>query len=273
MHVMTDASDEGMARAVEENLMAFTDLWGGSPGAETITVGDTKAYFTGVPFPLFNGTTRARFGEEQPDADIEALIAEARRRELPMLWWIGPSSTPRDIVERLKKHGFHVEDPTPGMAVNLETLRSEELPDGVSIEPVRSLGSLTESAQMVLKGFGMADWLLEPTIRLMGFAGLSDEASWQNFLVRLDGKPVASASVAYLAGVAGIYNVAALAEVRGRGIGRAATLAPLLEARERGYRLGVLQSSTMGYSVYLRLGFQHVCDFYLCAWSGQPHTP
>jgi GNAT superfamily N-acetyltransferase len=255
---------------VEANLEAFSDLWGSSPGAETFTVGGTKAYFTGVPFPLFNGSTRVRFGEEEPEEGIEALIVEARRREMPMLLWIGPSSTPGDIVERLKRRDFHVDDATPGMGIDLEKLRVEELPAGVSIERIRSQESLAECARMVLNGFGMADWLLEPTIRLMGFSGLGDEAPWQNFLVRLDGKPVASASVAYLAGVAGIYNVATLAEVRGRGIGRAATLAPLVEARERGYRLGVLQSSAMGYSVYLRLGFQHVCDFYLCAWTGQP---
>ena len=31
---------------------------------------------------------------------------------------------------------------------------------------------------------------------------------------------------------------------------------PLIDARERGYRVGVLESSELGYNVYKRLGFK-----------------
>jgi ribosomal protein S18 acetylase RimI-like enzyme len=60
--------------------------------------------------------------------------------------------------------------------------------------------------------------------------------------------------------VAGIYDVATLPEARGRGIGSTLTLVPLLDARRVGYRTGVLQSSEMGYEVYQKMGFQHLCQ-------------
>jgi ribosomal protein S18 acetylase RimI-like enzyme len=58
------------------------------------------------------------------------------------------------------------------------------------------------------------------------------------------------------AGVASVYAVATLPAARGQGIGGAITLMPLLEAREMGYRYGVLFSSEMGVSVYERIGFR-----------------
>ena len=57
-------------------------------------------------------------------------------------------------------------------------------------------------------------------------------------------------------GVAGIYMVGTVPEARRQGIGTALSLAPLLEAREMGYRIGTLQSSEMGYAVYRRMGFK-----------------
>jgi predicted acetyltransferase len=62
------------------------------------------------------------------------------------------------------------------------------------------------------------------------------------------------------AGVAGVQFVATLPEARGQGLGAAMTLAPLRAARDLGYQAGILQSSEVGYKVYLRLGFVKVCE-------------
>jgi ribosomal protein S18 acetylase RimI-like enzyme len=64
--------------------------------------------------------------------------------------------------------------------------------------------------------------------------------------------------------VAGIYSVGTLPEFRGRGFGVAVTRAAIEEARRRGYRLCVLQSSPKGYPLYRRLGFRdcgQVCRY------------
>lgn len=64
-------------------------------------------------------------------------------------------------------------------------------------------------------------------------------------------------------GVAGIYAVATIPEVRRKGIGEIMTVMPLNEARQNGYRVGILQSSSLGYSLYKKIGFKEVCKFYL----------
>ena len=95
------------------------------------------------------------------------------------------------------------------------------------------------------QGFGEgpveAEWVAEIYRRV----GLGDDGPWRHYLGRLGGEPVATST---------LFPGAAL------------TPAPLHEAREMGYRLGVLGSSEMGYPVYRRLGFREHCRIGLYEW-------
>ena len=50
---------------------------------------------------------------------------------------------------------------------------------------------------------------------------------------------------------------------RGKGIGRAMTALPLIEARRQGYRIATLQASSMGRPIYEKMGFAAVRTYQL----------
>jgi GNAT superfamily N-acetyltransferase len=58
-----------------------------------------------------------------------------------------------------------------------------------------------------------------------------------------------------------------LPHARRKGIGATITLKPLHQAREMGYRVGVLQATEMGIGVYRRLGFEKYCQIGHYVWA------
>ena len=146
------------------------------------------------------------------------------------------------------------------MAVDLFDLNEEQpVPAGLTIERVEDTKSLTKWDYASIHGFGMPEIGINTWFDL--FAGLGFELPVRNYVGILNGEPVAASQLFLDAGVAGIYMVATIPEARGKGIGTAMTVRPLLEARAMGYRIGVLQSSLMAVDVYRRLGFREYRKF------------
>jgi GNAT superfamily N-acetyltransferase len=138
------------------------------------------------------------------------------------------------------------------------------VPEGFVVERVRDEKGLAAWIEALGSGFGEgpveAEWVGEVYRRL------GDEGPWRPYLGRLGEEPVATATLFFGAGVAGVYFVCTVERARRRGIGAAVTLAALREAWDLGYRVGVLGSSEMGFPVYRRLGFDEYCRIGLYEW-------
>ena len=258
--ILTDLSVPALSHAVQSNLQEFFHSFG--KAASVAFAADEKftRWFTRVPHPWFNGVSAAQLPIPEDETFITESIAYFRSCGVsPFTWWIAPAVPFAPWVEVLHRHAFHIDRDTPGMALDLERLPPDRPgPATLRIVPVDNLAQLEMWIEIFLAGYELPLAWAANLYNL--FAGLGLELPMRNYLGYLDDEPVATSNMFLGAGVAGIQCVATLPDARGRGIGAALTCAPLIDARALRYRVGVLQSSEMGYPIYRKLGFQKVCD-------------
>jgi len=267
MATSTEHSAHDLARAVEANGAAFLLALGCAGGGEERAEPQIEWTIGGSPIDYHNAVVRADLAPVQADQVIAESIERLRAYDVPGTWHVGPSTRPADIGARLIAHGFTYAGDDIGMAIDVITLPAKlETPPGLAIDRVRDEQELAIWTRTLAAGFGEgereATWVGEMYRRI----GLGDQLPWRHYLGRLDGVPVATASLFLSAGVAGIYFVFTVADARRQGVGAAITHAALCDARALGYRLGVLGASTLGYSVYQRLGFQECCRIGIYEW-------
>ena len=141
------------------------------------------------------------------------------------------------------------------MAADLKALNEKfTISANLIIEPVRDKKILKHWVNSALIGFWLPSNSDNTCFNL--FVDLGFDMPLRNYLGVIDGKPVATSQLFLAAGVAGIFWVTTIPSARRQGNGMAMTLAPLREARDMGFRIGVLHPSDIGRGVYRRLGFE-----------------
>src|SRR5262249_17283395 len=152
-------------------------------------------------------------------------------RHLPMLWHTGPSTRPTDLGAILLAHGLtHVED-EPGMAADLLALDEEvaPLPAALAFTPVQDTAALRAWIDVWLHPVPSIE-LRERFLAAIAGLGFAQERPLRHYLGVLDGRPVATATLFFGAGVVSVQHVVTHSAFRRRGIGAAMTLRALRAA-------------------------------------------
>ena len=169
-----------------------------------------------------------------------------------------PQGVSAAVARSLLASGYADAGTMPAMAVDIDRLPATALPPGYEWARIGEGDEGRAWADALAVGYGLPYGLAAMMSPECLGAVRAPDAPLQFFAVRRNGKTVAT-SMLYLAdGLAGIYCVATREEERGKGFGAHVTAEPLRVARKLGYRVGVLQSSPAGHSVYLGLGFADV---------------
>ena len=262
--ILSDFSASALTTAIKTNLFDWYRYWGRSPNIDCKTGRHLTWSLTGIPFAFLNAVFDTQLPSEGGDKIIADTLAYFRSRSVTHLsWYVEPGTEMLELGRLLSSHSLTYDEGMPGMAVDL-ALSEQPTPPGSKIVPVKNREMLQVWGHTLWLGYQMS--IPGEDICFELFASLGFELPLQSYIAYLDGQPVATSQLFLSAGVAGIYCVAVLPEARRQGIGAAITLAPLLDARTLGYRIGILQSSPMGYPVYRRLGFQEYCKLNRYVW-------
>jgi len=266
--ILGDFSETKLVKTVlRANWENYHYCLGRSPTVE-LSVGKYLTWLvTGMPDHFMNLVVCTELPSEGTDELIANALAHFRSLHITKLSWIAEEGVPAvEIRRHLEAHGLiFSESFAAEMAADLMTLREDiPVPDSLRIVPVEDERTLRKWIHIASIGFRVP--LEVENIWYEFFAAAACTLPFRTYLALLNEEPVGTSQLFTSAGVAGIYNVTCVPEARGQGIGAAITLAPLLEARKMGYRVGILQASSMGYKVYQRLGFQDFGKLSVYLW-------
>lgn len=263
---LRDLSVPVVSAAIEANFLAWWRSYRCTAQAEFYDEPELFYLASGIPIPEYNGVISTRFAPGRTAREIDMRLVDVlafyAARAVGFFWYVAPSSRPLDLARRLQAHGLAPRERLPAMAVDLTTLpEMTTRPDHIGVVPVRNAKTLRQWVEVAGAGFGEPLAVREARFTVHVGLGVDERSPVQRYLALLDGQAVGMSALFLGAGVAGIYDVATVPSARGQGIGTALTLDPLLAARARGYRVGVLEASEMGASIYRRLGFREYFAF------------
>lgn len=267
-NALHDFSDTlAVKESIKKNWENYHYCLGRSPSVE-LSVGK---YLTWLITPIPDHFMNLVVCTGLPDEGIEDLIDDAlshfKNQNIKKLSWLAEDGVPAEELKRqLIVRGLTLRESFAAeMAIDLRILREEfHQPKDLEVVLVDNETLLRQWIHVASIGFGVPSKVENVWFEFFNYAAC--DSPFKTYLAKLNGHLVGTSQLFTSAGVAGIYNVTCIPEARGQGVGAAITLAPLLEARKMGYRVGILQASSMGYSVYHRLGFQDFGKLSVYLW-------
>jgi len=251
--ILNKTDTNSLLFAIETNLNDFYIRSSQHPNFDSNlkkTINWVKAKSADWPSCIF----RANFGKQNIDSKIKKIISLIKKDKAPNGWTVGPLTKPKNLGQYLEKNGFSNVYHQSGMAVNL--IKIKETPiiqNNLEICKVTNPDQLIKWSENVSKVFN-----IKIDIDLLEF--LLETNNIQFYLGIFNNKVVSTLLLFLSAGVAGLHAVATLPDFRSKGFGYMMSRTALIDALNLGYKIGVLQASSLGEIIYRKLKFKKYCD-------------
>jgi hypothetical protein len=216
---------------------------------------------------IIQGATWAAISGVNVAADaVPSLLAEVRERIPPdrlQTWWMGPSTRPADLPERLLALGLGEPEDRAGLLhAMVLTEPPDDIPPGVEVRVIDTYEDFAAAREVQWEAFETPEERRAPNrARLREDFDESMELGIPvAFLATLDGRPAATGHLIPSDRAVFLFAGSTAPWARGRGLYRALVRARWDYAVERGTPALVVEATPdTSYPILQRLGFQEVC--------------
>ena len=265
--LLQEVNPSSVIGAIEANTIESFLTWTKWDKLELYKDGDDLWINSDIPFFIYNLVLQTDSTSAGPASVVDAAIARAASRQVPMAWWLSPSEPVLEMGQHLEDKGFFHAASLTALAAELATLDEQATsPEGLTIRKVSSSADLETWCLIMTEVSEFPDFVQTAWLEMYQGMDITNDQQWHLYLGSVDGTPVSTSALFLGAGVAGIHGVTTIPEYRGRGIGGVMTHKPLLDARSQGYGVGVLYSSEMALGIYQKLGFQEFGEGKIYLW-------
>jgi GNAT superfamily N-acetyltransferase len=221
-----------------------------------------------------NKVVRTTFPAAEVDRSIQEIIGFYADHGLPFSWWVGPSSAPAWLEERLRTHGLSQIDRYEGVALPLEGRPAIAPNPSVTVHPVETEAEVRELVRVNAQVWGYRPEDEDRMVReRLEYLRLPDRRGGY-LLARVEGQAVGTANYRYSSDGRTLYLTGAstLPAFRGRGIFTELVRWRLEEAVRKGCQLATcLARAGTSAPILTKLGFVPVITIPVYAWQ-PPHA-
>jgi ribosomal protein S18 acetylase RimI-like enzyme len=259
-------------QAIEENALTYYKGIARLLGGQYIEDEQIVWFKTGRrSLGRFNGVLRTVVSRaEDLGKVVDPILGVFLSQNLPFFWAdLKVVGTP-GLGDYLKSTGIafaHFQN-MPVMSRPLADLPQVSPPKEVDIVLAKNQNDQLNWLNVFMEGFEEPEPSRNDFQQFLANSLAESQPVFEHFLARWQGEPCAVSTLLRAKHGAGIYHVTTLRSYRGRGLGKALTLAAMQSAKSAGYAEAVLFATPSGYPIYQRLGFETVSTVDFFAWSG-----
>lgn len=177
-----------------------------------------------------------------------------RSKNLPYAFWVGFEDESSWLEEELQKLGLVTDEMEWAMACDLNKYQKQI--DHSDIREICSQAGVQDVIHIMKGIFPKQEHSAIESFYYHSEAYLTSVDSRLKFFVGYESeKPIALSSVYFDEGLASIFDVIVLPQMRGRGVGKLMTQRGMLEVKTRGFDRCILTATNNAKYLYQKLGF------------------
>ena len=247
-NILSQADPERISHATENNLYDLYTEIGKLDKGELFVQEDIQWVIARPYWPNF--IFRPQFKPQSISLRLSQIIRKIRDLDAPPVMQVGNQAKPTDLDDCLKRNGFQMLVERSRMALDLKAKHlSSATPNKLDIFEIKNREDFEIWIDVALRSFNS---YLGKDI----FGSLLNGEKVRFYSGVHNGQVVATSMTFLSSGVAGIYFVSVIPELRNRGMGREMMLRCIYDAQELGYNYCILQATDIGEHLYRSLGFK-----------------